>query len=545
VADLPVEPIPGRRIARVEWGDLQRPGCAARALSPWPGGVPVSPMTILTADQLPADDEIRTTVGIIGGGAAGITLALRLAERGVDCVVCESGADDYAQRTQDLYDGESNGYLDLRTTRLRQFGGSTNHFAGQSRPLGRVDFGDAPWRPGTSWPIDHDEFARYLPAASALLGLADVPLDAGGSWAADGLIPGLDDPVAAVTGWRPDDPVVVNQLFQLRPGSMAVTHRDVLAASDRATVIFGLNATEVVLADGGTAVAAVALATLGGRRFRLVADAYVMATGGIEAPRLLLASVGRSPGGVGNSSGLVGRYFADHPGTPGLPLVRTGTAELPGRFTEGNGPFGDAIAITHLGVDDDAQYRLGLPGFHARLSVTPLPFPDDPAALAVSALTDPGAAPPGFAVATFLSFDAVPNPESRITLGSGRNELGERTASVSWQMTDDDEAAMAATVDVVARWLALSGVGRLDTRPPGGTWRESVVGQHHHMGTLRMSSAASGGVVDPDLRFHDVPNLYAAGSAVFPTYGHVNPTLNLVALSLRLADHLADSVVSR
>ena len=112
-------------------------------------------------------------------------------------------------------------------------------------------------------------------------------------------------------------------------------------------------------------------------------------------------------------------------------------------------------------------------------------------------------------------------------------------------MTDDDEAAMAATVDVVARWLALSGVGRLDTRPPGGTWRESVVGQHHHMGTLRMSSAASGGVVDPDLRFHDVPNLYAAGSAVFPTYGHVNPTLNLVALSLRLADHLADSVVSR
>jgi choline dehydrogenase-like flavoprotein len=111
-------------------------------------------MTILTAADLPSGGALRSTVGVVGGGAAGIVVALRLAELGVDCVVCESGADDFDQRTQDLYAGESNGYWDLTETRLRQFGGSTNHFAGQSRPLGRIDLEAAAWRPGQAWPIE-------------------------------------------------------------------------------------------------------------------------------------------------------------------------------------------------------------------------------------------------------------------------------------------------------------------------------------------------------------------------------------------------------
>lgn len=502
-------------------------------------------MTILTADELPAGAELRTTVGVIGGGAAGIALALRLAERGVDCIVCESGADDFDQRTQDLYAGESNGYWDLTETRLRQFGGSTNHFAGQSRPLSVVDFGETPWRPGHAWPIDHAELARNIPRAAELMGL--VPLEVGddGTWATDALLPGLPGLDVTPTQARPDDPSFAHQLFQLRAASMAVNHRAVLAASDRATVVFGLNAVSVDLVDGGAAVDRVVLATLGGRRVELRADAYVLASGGIESPRLLLASTGRSPEGVANSSGLVGRYFADHPSTRGLPLVVAGSAPAPAPvgYVDGLGPAGDAAAVSHLGIADESQFRLGLPGFHARLSLLPLPFPDDVAALGVSALVDPGGATPEYAVSVTVGIDVVPNRESRVTLGEGRNELGERTAEVSWTLTEDDEVAMTRVLDVLARRLALLGVGRLDTRPPAGTWRDSVVGQHHHMGTLRMSSSPSAGVVDTNLRAHDVPNLYVAGSAVFPTFGHVNPTLNLTALSLRLADHLADEVV--
>jgi choline dehydrogenase-like flavoprotein len=53
-----------------------------------------------------------------------------------------------------------------------------------------------------------------------------------------------------------------------------------------------------------------------------------------------------------------------------------------------------------------------------------------------------------------------------------------------------------------------------------------------------MHSDPRQGVVDPDSKVHDIDNLYVAGSSVFPTGGSANPTLTLVALTLRLADHL-------
>ena len=64
--------------------------------------------------------------------------------------------------------------------------------------------------------------------------------------------------------------------------------------------------------------------------------------------------------------------------------------------------------------------------------------------------------------------------------------------------------------------------------------------QAHHLGTTRMSEDPAMGVVNSELRSHDLHNLYIAGSSVFPTYGFANPTLTIVALTLRLADHLME-----
>lgn len=501
-------------------------------------------MPIIDAVDLSDGDVLRSAVAIIGGGAAGIALALRLAERGVDSVLCESGADQRDERTQDLYVGESNGYWDLTATRLRHFGGTTNHFNGQSRPLGVVDFEPASWRPGHAWPIEHDQLDQHIPAAMELLGLAP------GSWdAADWF-----DDLPPTT--LPGTPGFETVLFQARAASMGATHRQTLAASDRCTVVFGANATNVVLDPDATRVDAIELATLSGSQFTLVADAYVVATGGIESARLLLASDGQVAGGVGNSSGLVGRYFADHPSTPPMRLVRSPGSSwlLPDRQVPAS--FGDVLVMAQLGIDDNTQTLLGLPGFHLRTwsypesvaeSATGQAALSGPASseAAVAALMDPLGPPPDMASRMAIGFDTIPNPDSRVVLNdSVRNELGERTAEVQWRFTADDEANMAAVVELVARQLAVLGVGRLDTVAPQGTWADSVEGQHHHMGTLRMSASPSNGVVDPNLRSHDIANLFASGSSVFPTYGHVNPTLNIVALSLRLGDYLADQEVT-
>ena len=385
-----------------------------------------------------------------------------------------------------------------------------------------------------------------------LLGLAP------GSWDVDDWFD--DAPTTAVAGAPGFTPV----LFQSRSASIGATHRDALATRERCTVVFGVNATEVVLNDARSAVEAIELVTLAGSRLSVMADAYVVASGGIESARLLLASDRQVDTGVGNSSGLVGRYFADHPTTPPLTLVRpvASTWALPERKAKGT--FGDVLVTTRLGIDDDTQLRLGLPGFHLRMWSYPDPVGPTVVDAGVAALLNP--LRPGFGeggdssglqsggrsgdIATDLvskvgiGFDTIPNRDSRVVLSDTvRNELGERSAEVRWRLSGDDEANMQAVVALVARQLAMLGVGRLDTIAPAGTWADSVEGQHHHMGTLRMSSSSRSGVVDTDLRLHDVANLFAAGSAVFPTYGHVNPTLNIVALSLRLADHLAERVV--
>jgi choline dehydrogenase-like flavoprotein len=73
-------------------------------------------------------------------------------------------------------------------------------------------------------------------------------------------------------------------------------------------------------------------------------------------------------------------------------------------------------------------------------------------------------------------------------------------------------------------------------------WRD-VITSAHHVGTARMSVTPKDGVVDADLRVHGVENLYVASSATFPTSGLASPTPTIVALTVRLADHLKERLV--
>ena len=65
----------------------------------------------------------------------------------------------------------------------------------------------------------------------------------------------------------------------------------------------------------------------------------------------------------------------------------------------------------------------------------------------------------------------------------------------------------------------------------------------HQLGTTRMSASPEEGVVDAQCRVHKVENLFIAGGSVFPTSSHANPTLTVVALALRLADHLKSCIL--
>jgi choline dehydrogenase-like flavoprotein len=92
-------------------------------------------------------------------------------------------------------------------------------------------------------------------------------------------------------------------------------------------------------------------------------------------------------------------------------------------------------------------------------------------------------------------------------------------------------------IALLAQELDRNGVGRLDYEPESVEAEMTRYGAYggHHIGTARMGSDPRSSVVDADCRVHGVGNLYIAGSATFPTSSQANPTLTLVALSLRLA----------
>ncbi len=137
------------------------------------------------------------------------------------------------------------------------------------------------------------------------------------------------------------------------------------------------------------------------------------------------------------------------------------------------------------------------------------------------------------------SCEQVPNPDSRVSLSSQRDRLGLQRLKLDWRLTEQDRLSFYANLRSLALEFGALGIGRmLETIADQNSWPEPVRGGNHHMGTTRMSNNPSLGVVDSNSKVHGVDNLYVAGSSVFPTSGSANPTLTLVALTLRLADHL-------
>jgi choline dehydrogenase-like flavoprotein len=136
--------------------------------------------------------------------------------------------------------------------------------------------------------------------------------------------------------------------------------------------------------------------------------------------------------------------------------------------------------------------------------------------------------------------DPAPNRDSRVTLDKQRDDLGIPRARLDWRLSPLDRHSAVRTVQIVGAAFAHSGLGRLRMLidEDGHDWPPDLSGGPHHMGTTRMSDGPRDGVVDRNCRVHGMANLFIAGSSVFATGGSSTPTLTIVAMTLRLADHL-------
>ena len=494
-------------------------------------------MSLVDADRLPDGDVIRGDVCIVGGGPAGITLARSLDHNGLRIVLLEDGGEAFQREIQDLYIGENAGepYFPLDVTRLRLLGGSTNHWEGYIRALDPPDFEVPLVGSMGAWPFGFAELEDHYVTACQLCEVDDSLDFSGETWAG-----------RAGATLLPTDPDVMSTEVLLRspPTRFGSRYRDDLIGSDDITLY--LNANVVELVEEERRISRVRIAHLEGASQTVEAQVFVLATGGIEVPRLLLASEGAGGPGIGNQHDLVGRFFMEHPHFGGIQLVCEDADGLP--FYNAEPQVQGQVIHAIMTIPPELRQALGI-GNVAASFMEPGPIArgalaDDPLTGSVrSLLRDATGQESPAHLRVQLMAEQVPNALSRIRLSTQRDALGLPRCILDWRLHASDHHTLRAATEVVAGQLALAGVGRVSSAAHGGNMAYSYAGGHHHMGTTRMHDDPARGVVDATGRVHGVDNLYVSSSATFPTGGFANPTLTVVAMALRLATHLTEQGV--
>ena len=487
---------------------------------------------LIDANTLENGGELVADICIVGAGAAGITLALALRDSGLDVVLLAGGLENKTDAYQELYRGKMTGIdtWELDRFRVRAFGGSTHHWAGWCRPLSPEDFEERAWMPGSGWPLTFDELVPYYQRAQETVQIGGFSYDAGA------VAEGLGLPVLPF-----DEGVVETRFYQFSPPTrFGAVFRQEVAAAANVRAYLDAHLTEIVLDDGRARVSHLIGRTLGGVRFTVAADRYVMALGGLENPRMLLASSGQLDEGVGNSSGLVGRTFMEHPHYYSAPAIPLDSGLDLGFYRDKlDVEIGGRPTRMRAGLALSSAIRAAeeLPSFTCTLE------PADPA----GASTGPVA--PGIVDGLVTRGDTrfyrlsarteqTPDPRSALSLGDDVDELGLPRIRLHWSVREQDDRALRRSFEIMAAELGRAGLGRLWIPTADGKFEWTKQPGGHHMGTTRMDRDPRKGVVDADGRSHDHDNLYVTGSSVFPTGGDANPTLTVVALAHRLADHL-------
>jgi choline dehydrogenase-like flavoprotein len=509
-----------------------------------------------------ASSRIDTDVCVIGSGAAGLTLARELDGTGARVTLLEGGRRQYDERAQDLYQSDLLGLVHrgVHTYRYRMFGGATTRWAGQALPLFDLDFESRPWVADSGWPVDRDELDPYYRRAAEAMGIH--PFSRNGSWPSALPAPPAFDPQLLL-------PLYTQ--FAARP-NFAERFGPGLEGSRNVDVVLGANVAELVTDRVGSEVALARARGLDGERLDVRASLFVVCAGGIDSARILLASDRHIDGGIGNGTGLVGRFFQDHPGIEVGPIAafdaravrdafrprRSGGIKFQPMFRLAPRTLRDERLLSSSGVvlfhtSQSASIDSGKlllrslrrrelraqAGAAARVALRePMPLVRAFARFAV--LRQPAldsTARPVLAVGC----EQAPNRDSRVLLSDRRDAVGMRRVALDWRLGEAEIRAWRRSAEIAAGELGRTGLGHLDLdsfRIPDDPDQLSgiAVDIGHHIGTTRMGASADTGVVDRECRVHEIDNLYVASSSVFPTGGFSNPTLTIIALAIRVAD---------
>jgi choline dehydrogenase-like flavoprotein len=515
----------------------------------------------IEAKQLEPGTRIEADICIVGAGAAGITLARDLSDGHRKIAILESGGFDYDYETQQLYDGESIGqsFNPLNMDRLRYFGGTTNHWEGECLPFPESEFEARPRVVGSGWPFGRETLDSYYRRAQAICQLGPF------TYKPEDWQTGEAQPLRLAP-----DAKLRTSVFQYSPPTrFGQVYRRDLETLDGVSVYLGANLVDIDTDETAREVTALRLMTIEGHRFSASAKYYILATGGIENARLLLNATKVQKEGLGNRYDLVGRYFMDHGYIVNAATLVLNESASTLAFYVDHTARGHAIGA-YFTAREDLMLDEDLSPFYLQFHPGALPNKEGArgSLFQIFRSAASGQMPEHlgdyltrvfsevkwivaaareklfYAPSTLFSVEycagGPPDPSSRVRLNEKTDRLGLRRVTLDWRLPANYEAQMRRALELLAQELGRAGVGRLriSSRETGYDPMANITNSSHHMGTTRMHRDPRHGVVDENCRIHGVSNLYIAGSSVFPTYSFCCPTMTIVALALKLSDHL-------
>jgi choline dehydrogenase-like flavoprotein len=538
--------------------------------------------------NLNALNNVERDVCVIGAGPIGIALALELSRLGKTVLLLESGSVGVREDMQLLSDAsiaDLSQHVPMDLAVRRQLGGTSNLWGGRCVTMDALDFEPRPILNQSGWPIRATDLAPFLPAACDYLGCGEAVFESP--------IPSLINVTAnfrvdRLERWSSRAKLRNTYLKELRQS------RDLTLCLLATAVGFNF--------DRDNLVRLVELRGPDGAKAEVRARNFVLAAGGLENTRLLLAVQREAPHRLGDPDGPLGRYYMGHL-TGSVANIAIHSPLLDRGLDYYNDSRGYCVR-RRFWPSPELQRRMGLTNMTLRTEFAPTHDPkhgNGVLSLAYLGLSYPrlgrllvsevvrrthvGDGPvrraphwrnlwrdfphvaaffPKYLYRRFVSrsrthsffelcssrrysliyhAEHLPNRSSRVTLSDERDAFGLPRLAIDFHYSVADAESIVRAHECFATWLSRTGFGTLYWSVPADNRVDHIMSQsrdgRHQIGTTRMGETQKTGVVDRDCRVFGVNNLFIAGTSLFCSSSQANPTLTAVALAIRLAHKLA------
>ena len=511
-------------------------------------------------------EDLDADVCLVGSGVMGLALTQHLlAHSKARILLIEQGPLEDSEELSTVPEERNSGDLvsGVAASRAQGFGGSSLRWGGQALPFFPQDLEDRPFLDLRGpWPLTLADLAPYYDQAGSFLDLDPIPFDTN-LWQNHILEEAFGPARALEINFSKWSPIAY----------LPHRYRPIVAASPRVTCVCNARVVAVQLNREGSKVEGVRVRRGQGQEVLLCAHLVVLCGGGIENPRLLLASRQGDRQGIGNEHDLVGRFYQDHIGFYAArlePLNWHLFEHLFAAFLKGNQKFLPKLQLSqaqqssrqllnvtgNLAIQEtedsprQAARRIyqrfrGLPhesSSWASDTKLLIKAPVSAVHIARSYLRHRLHLPRQARYFLMANAESEPLYDSRILLDDNLDHHGQPRPLVHWRCSDRSLMALQTYVAGLSDSLEQTGIARVHPSTyltaPNLDWKERAYSLYHHIGATRMAVSARQGVVDPNSQVFGVANLYLAGTSVLPTGSASNPSFTALALTLRLGDHL-------